>query len=51
MTRRSSRRGTYLVSTFEPNSLNDSLENEDWISAMNEEIEKIERNKIWSLLP
>ena len=30
--------------------MNDVLENEDWISTMNEEIEKIERNKTWSLV-
>ena len=51
MTRRSSRRGTCLVSTLEPKIVNDVVENEDWIFSMNEEIEKIERNKTWSLVP
>ena len=50
MTRRSSRRGTCLVSTLEPKSINDALENEDWIYTMNEKIKKIERNKPWSLV-
>ena len=36
---------------FEPKMVSDALENEDWISSMNEEIEKIERNKTWSLVP
>ena len=51
MIRRSSRRGTCLVSTLEPKMVNDALENEDWIFSMNEKIEKIERNKTWSLVP
>ena len=51
MTKRSSRRRTCLVSTFKPKTISNALKNEDWISAMNEEIEKIERNKIWSLDP
>ena len=50
MTRRSSRRSTCLISTFEPKAVFDELENEDWISAMNKEIEKIERNETWSLV-
>ena len=28
-----------------------SLENESWIEAMNEEIEQIEKNKTWTLVP
>ena len=51
MTRRSSRRSTCLVSTFEPKTVSNALENEDWISAMNEEIEQIERKKTCSLVP
>ena len=45
MTRRSSRRSTCLVSTFEPKIASNALEDKDWISTMNKEIEKIERNK------
>ena len=51
MTRRSSRRSTCLVSTFEPKTIFYAHENEDWIFAMNKEIEQIERNKTWSLVP
>ena len=51
MTRRPTRSSTCLVSTFEPKAVFDALENEDWISAMNKEIEQIERNKTWSLVP
>ena len=51
MIRRSTRSSTCLVSTSELNTIFDALENEDWISAMNEEIEQIERNKTWSLVP
>ena len=50
MTRRSSRRSTCILSTFEPKTVYDALENEDWISSMNEEIEQIERNETWSLV-
>ena len=51
MTRILTRSIICLVSTFEPKIVFDALENEDWISSMNEEIEKIERNKTWSLVP
>ena len=50
MTRRSSKGGTCLVSTLEPKLVKYSLNNEDWTLAMNEEIEKIEKNKTWSLV-
>ena len=46
MTRRSIRRSTCLVNTFEPKRVSDALENEDWISTMNEEIEQIERKNL-----
>ena len=36
MTRRITRSNTCLVSTFEPKSLSNALDNEDWISVMNE---------------
>ena len=39
MKRRSSRRGTCLVSTLEAKLLKYDLDNEDWILAMNEEME------------
>ena len=40
-----------MLSEFEPRSIKDVLENEGWIEVMNEEIEQIEKNKIWSLVP
>ena len=48
---RSKIKGTFLLADFEPRNVKDALENESWIEAMNEEIEKIEKNKTWTLLP
>ena len=39
-------KGICLLSEVEPRSIKDALENEGWIEAMNEEIEKIEKNLI-----
>lgn len=39
-----------LICDFEPKSINVALDNEEWISAMNEEIEKIDKNKTWTLV-
>ena len=50
MTRRKVK-GTCLLANFEPRYVKDSLENESWIEAMNEEIEQIEKNKTWTLVP
>ena len=36
MTRRRLRSGTFLLCEFEPKSMKDALENEDWIQEMNE---------------
>ena len=36
---------TCLLTEFEPITIKDALKNEIWIEAMNEEIEKIEKNK------
>ena len=44
-------KGTCLLAEFEPRSVKDALDNESWIEAMNEEIEQIERNKTWTLVP
>ena len=48
---RSKLKGTCLLSEFEPINVKDALDNEIWIEAMNEEIEQIERNKTWTLIP
>ena len=42
---------TYLIADFEPRNVKDALDNESWIEAMNKEIEKIENNKTWTLVP
>ena len=39
-----------MVSEFEPNTAKDALNEESWIEAMNEEIENIEKNKIWTIV-
>ena len=44
-------KGTCFLIEFQPRTIKDTLENESWIEAINEEIEQIERNKIWSLVP
>ena len=48
---RSKLKGTCLLANFEPISIKDALENESWIEAINEEIEQIEKNKTWTLVP
>ena len=40
-----------LLAEFEPRSVKDALENESWIEVMNEEIEYIEKNNTWTLVP
>ena len=48
---RSKLRGIFLLAEFEPRSGKDALENKSQIEAMNEEIEQIEKNKTWTLVP
>ena len=48
---RSKLKGTCLLADFEPRNVKDALENESWIQAMNEEIDQIEKNKAWTLVP
>ena len=48
---RSKLKGTCLLTDFELRNIKDALENDSWIEAMNEEIEKIEKNKTWTLVP
>ena len=45
MTRSMLNNNTCLICEFEPKSIRDALENEQWIIAMAEEIEKIQKNK------
>jgi len=51
MTRRNLKNDTCLLCEFEPKSVKDSLENEDWIQEMNEEIDQIEKKKTRTLVP
>ena len=36
---------------IEPNNFEESSEDEDWIRAMNEELDRIEKNNTWDLVP
>ena len=42
---RSKLKGTCLLANFEPRNVKDALENENWIEAMSEDIEQIEKKK------
>ena len=44
-------KGTCFLIELEPRDVKDALDNEIWIEVMNEEIEHIERNKTWTLVP
>ena len=48
---RNTLKGTCLLAKFEPRNVKDSLDNEILIEEMNEEIEQIEKNKTWTLVP
>ncbi|MDF3686157.1 reverse transcriptase domain-containing protein [Enterobacter hormaechei] len=40
-----------MFSKFEPRNVKDALDNESWIEEMNEEIDRIESKKTWTLVP
>ena len=40
-----------FVSQVEPSRIDDALEDEHWILAMQEELNQFERNKVWKLVP
>ena len=40
-----------LLSSIEPQNINEACKDECWIKAMNEELEKIEKNNTWELVP
>ena len=40
-----------LLSIVEPKTFKEACKSEDWISAMNDELDKIEKNQTWELLP
>jgi len=40
-----------LLSSIEPQNVNEACRDECWVKAMNEELEKIEKNNNWELVP
>ena len=40
-----------LLSCIEPNSIKKACKDENWIEAMNEELNQIEQNQTWELVP
>eukprot|EP00253_Pinus_taeda_P025917 PITA_25917 len=40
-----------LLSSIEPQNLNETCKDECWVKAMNEELEQIEKNNTWELVP
>ena len=50
MIRNKLRSETCLLSKVEPRIVNEALQYDDWYNAMKEEIEKIEKNKTWTLV-
>ena len=40
-----------FLSMFEPKNLEEASEDEDWIRAMNEELDQIEKNNTWEFVP
>ena len=51
MTRSRLRSETCLLSKMEPRIVSEALQDDDWYNAMKEEIEQIEKNKTWTLVP
>ena len=51
MTRKRLRNESCLLRKKEPKIVKDALEDDDWWKSMEEEIEQIEKNKTWSLVP
>ena len=40
-----------LLSTIEPQCFNEANKDKDWVAAMNEELDQIEKNSTWELVP
>ena len=51
MTRKKLRNDTCLLSIHEPKIVKAPLEDVDWSKSMKEDIEQIEKNKTWTLVP
>ncbi|XP_062107469.1 uncharacterized mitochondrial protein AtMg00820-like [Humulus lupulus] len=39
------------LSSVEPKSVKDAFKDENWISSMQDELQKFERNEVWTLVP
>ena len=39
-----------FISQIEPKDIHEALKYESWINAMQEELEQIERNQVWTLV-
>jgi len=52
-TRRSQKNKSHvaLISQIEPKKVDEALKDSHWISAMKEELDQFERNKVWELIP
>ena len=44
-------KGNFFLAEFRARNVKDVLDNESYIEAMNEEIEQIEKNNAWTLVP
>ena len=51
MTRNRLRSELCLLNKVEPRIVSEALQDNDWYNAMKEEIEQIEKNKTWTLVP
>ena len=51
MTRNKLNNETCPLNKVEPRIVSEDLQDDDWYNAMKEEIEKIEKNKTWTLVP
>ena len=51
MTRNKLRSETCLLSMKEPKIVRDAIEDDEWYKATEEEIQQIEKNNTWSLVP
>nr|XP_018626553.1 uncharacterized mitochondrial protein AtMg00820-like [Nicotiana tomentosiformis] len=40
-----------LISQFKPKKVDEALGDKIWITAMKEELDQIEKNKVWELIP
>jgi hypothetical protein len=40
-----------LLSHIEPKSIKEACKDENWVKAMNEELDQIEKNQTWELVP